>query len=45
MLTSWAALLEFMERVVGGAGNVDTKADIRQLRSVLNRLDEDAFVS
>ena len=45
MLTSWAALLEFMERVVGRAGDVDTEADIRQLRSVLNRLDEDAFVS
>ncbi len=44
MLTSWAALLDLMKRVVGGAGDVDTEADIRQLRSVLNRLDEDAFV-
>ncbi|MCY4412229.1 MAG: hypothetical protein OXC27_17375 [Caldilineaceae bacterium] len=39
MLTSWAALLEFMERVVGGAGDEETEAGIRQLRGMLDRID------
>ena len=42
MLTSWAALLEFMERVVGGAGDVDAEADIGQLRKLIDWMDEDA---
>ncbi len=39
MLTSWDALLEFMERVVGGAGDEETEAGIRQLRGMLDRID------
>ena len=39
MLTSWAALLEFMEGVVGGAGDGESEADIRQLRGMLDRMD------
>ena len=42
MLTSWAALLELMERVVGGAGDGEAEANIRQLRGVLDRMDADA---
>ncbi len=42
MLTSWAALLEFMERVVSGAGDGEAKAGVGQLRRVLDRLNEDA---
>ncbi len=42
MLTSWAALLEFMERVVGGAGDREAKAGIRQLHGMIDRMDEDA---
>lgn len=42
MLTSWDALLEFMERVVSGAGDGETKAGVGQLRRVLDRLNEDA---
>ncbi len=39
MLTSWDALLEFMERVVGGAGDGESEAGIRQLRGMLDRID------
>ena len=39
MLTSWVALLEFMERVVGGAGDGDAEADVGQLRGMLDRID------
>ncbi len=39
MLTSWDALLEFMERVVGGAGDGDAGAGIRQLRGLIDRMD------
>ena len=42
VLTSWAALLELMERVVGGAGDGEAEANIRQLRGVLDRMDADA---
>lgn len=42
MLTSWAALLEFMERVVGGAGDGEAEADIRQLHGMIDRMDGDA---
>ncbi len=42
MLTSWAALLEFMEKVVGGAGDREAKAGIRQLYGMIDRMDEDA---
>ena len=39
MLTSWGALLELMERVVGGAGDGETEADIGQLRGMIGRMD------
>ncbi len=42
MLTSWAALLEFMEKVVGGAGDGEAEADIRQLHGMIDRMDGDA---
>ena len=42
MLTSWAALLDLMERVVGGAGDGETEAEIRRLRGVINRMDAEA---
>lgn len=42
MLTSWGALLAFMEREVGGAGDGEAKAGVGQLRRVLDRLNEDA---
>ena len=42
MLTSWDALLELMERVVGGAGDGEAEADIGQLRGVLDRMDAEA---
>lgn len=41
MLTSWDALLEFMERLVGGAGDGDAEADVGQLRGLIGRMDED----
>ncbi len=36
MLTSWDALLGFVERVVRGAGDGDAEAGIRQLRDMLD---------
>ena len=39
MLTSWAALLELMERVVGGAGDGEAEADVGQLRGMIGRMD------
>ncbi len=42
MLTSWDALLEFMERVVSGAGDGEAEADIRQLHGMIDRMDGDA---
>ena len=36
MLTSWAALLGFMERVVGGAGDGEAEADIGQMRDMID---------
>ncbi|MCY3710804.1 MAG: hypothetical protein OXG26_18080 [Caldilineaceae bacterium] len=39
MLTSWDALLEFVEKVVGGAGDGDGEASIRQLRCTIERGD------
>ena len=39
MLTSWAALLELMERVVGGAGDGEAEVDIGQLRGMIGRMD------
>ena len=44
MLTSWAALLDLMERVVGGAGDGETEAEIRRLRGVIDRMDAEASV-
>ena len=41
MLTSWDALLELMKRVVGGAGDGETEADVGQLRGLIGRMDED----
>ena len=41
MLTSWAALLDLMERVVGGAGDGEAEADIGQLRGMIDRMNED----
>lgn len=38
MLTSWDALLEFMERVVGGAGDGEAEAGIKQLRGLLDQV-------
>ena len=40
MLTSWEALLRFMERVVRGAGDGDGEASIGQLRGMIERGDE-----
>ena len=42
MLTSWAALLGLMERVVSGTGDREAEADIRQLREFIDRMDADA---
>ena len=42
MLTSWAALLDLMKRVVGGAGDGEAEADIRQLHGMIDRMDGDA---
>lgn len=39
MLTSWDALLGFMERVVSGAGDGDGEASIGQLRCTIERGD------
>ena len=36
MLTSWAAFLEFMERVVSGAGDGEAEKDVRQLRDMID---------
>ena len=45
MLTSWAALLDLMERVVNAAGDGDAETDIRQLigqlRGRMDRMDAD----
>ena len=40
MLTSWDALLGFMERVVGGAGDGEAGAGILRLRGMIDRMDE-----
>ena len=44
MLTSWAALLELMERVVGGAGDGEAEADVGRLRELIDRMDEGAYM-
>ena len=44
MLTSWAALLDFMERVVGGVGDGDTEIGVRQLRELVGRMDKEGSV-
>jgi len=36
MLTSWDALLELMERVVGGTGDGEAETDIHQLRGMID---------
>ena len=45
MLTSWAALLDLMERVVNAAGDGDAETDIKQLigqlRGRMDRMDAD----
>ena len=45
MLTSWAALLDLMERVVSGAGDGEAETDIGRLRGMIDRMDAEAFVS
>ncbi|MXY96139.1 MAG: hypothetical protein F4047_05900 [Caldilineaceae bacterium SB0670_bin_27] len=45
MLTSWDALLEFMERVVRGAGNREAEVEVGQLRGLIDRMDKDACKS
>ena len=42
MLTSWAALLDLMERVASGAGDREAEADIGQLRELIDRIDAEA---
>ena len=44
MLTSWAALLGRMAARAGEAGESGVESDIRQLRGLANRMDEDAFL-
>ncbi len=44
MLTSWDALLDLMEKVVGAAGDRAAEAGIGELRRVLDRMDKDTFV-
>ncbi len=44
MLTSWDALLEFMERVVGGTRDLGTEFDIEQLCELIDRLTEGGSV-
>ncbi len=39
MLTSWDAFVELMERVVSGAGDGESEADVGQLRGLINRMD------
>ena len=41
MLTSWVALLGLMERVVDATGDRDAEAGIRQLRGMIDRMNED----
>ena len=38
MLTSWAALLGLMERVVSGVGDREAEKDVRQLRELIDRM-------
>ena len=42
MLTSWAALLDLMERVASGAGDREAETDIGQLRGMIDRMDAEA---
>ncbi|MDE0144018.1 MAG: hypothetical protein OXI80_00795 [Caldilineaceae bacterium] len=44
MLTSWDALLGFMERVVRGAGNREAEVEVGQLRGLVDQLDAEASV-
>lgn len=44
MLTSWAALLDFMERMVGATGDWEAEADVGQLRELIDRLAEGGSV-
>ena len=44
MLTSWEALLGRMAARAGEAGESAVESDIRQLRGLANRMDEDAFL-
>ena len=44
MLTSWAALLGLMAARAGEAGESGAESDIRQLRGLADRMDEDAFL-
>ncbi|MCY3993608.1 MAG: hypothetical protein OXF50_20475 [Caldilineaceae bacterium] len=39
MLTRWDALLELMERVVGGAGDRDAEIGVGRLRELIDRMD------
>ncbi|MYC94028.1 MAG: hypothetical protein F4X14_03580 [Caldilineaceae bacterium SB0661_bin_32] len=43
MLTSWNALLELMERVVSGAGDVEAEAGIGQLLGELDRMGQGSY--
>ena len=44
MLTSWAALLDLMERKASADNEVDAVADIRQLRGLTDRAEPDPFL-
>lgn len=45
MLTSWAALLELMEKVVSRAGDGEAEVEVGQLRDLANWIDGSASVS
>lgn len=45
MLTSWDALLGFMESVVRGAGNREAEVEVGQLCGIIDRMDKDACKS
>ena len=44
LLTSWAALLERMASHASGAHDTEAELDIRQLRGLADRMDEEAFL-
>lgn len=44
LMTSWASLLDRMERQADAAGETAAKADIKQLRGLTDRMDGDAYL-